>query len=130
MQSTLKKDKMNKTIYARIEKEVRRQVDLWGEQNHQDVTNGDVEYECSAREYYRNQADLLKMSNEYEDKAGVLTWETILLEEVYEALAESDPEKVKNELVQAAAVIVTWINCIERRVLGNREEKENAVCQA
>jgi hypothetical protein len=42
-------------------------------------------------------------------------WDVILMEEVYEALAEKDPDRLRAELVQVAAVAVQWIDCINRR---------------
>ena len=47
--------------------------------------------------------------------AGVLTWRAILAEEFHEALAESDPAKLRAELVQVAAVAVNWIQAIDYR---------------
>jgi hypothetical protein len=43
-----------------------------------------------------------------------LTWADILEEEIAEALAESDPVKLRAELVQSGAVIVAWIEAIDR----------------
>ena len=98
----------NKCIYELIEEEVKRQQDLWGEQNHPDVPelNG---WDWEAKAYSWKQENALR------NTTGKLAWDGNLLEEVYEALAESDPEKLKTELVQVAAVAVTWIKCIERR---------------
>jgi len=36
------------------------------------------------------------------------------MEEVFEALAETDPEKLELELIQAAAVIVAWVEKLRR----------------
>jgi hypothetical protein len=44
-----------------------------------------------------------------------LKWVDILEEEVAEAAAESDPAKLRAELVQVAAVAVAWIEAIDRR---------------
>ncbi|MFD0687443.1 nucleoside triphosphate pyrophosphohydrolase [Actinomadura fibrosa] len=46
---------------------------------------------------------------------GRLTWRHILAEEFFEALAESDPARLRNELVQTAAVAVKWIQSLDRR---------------
>ncbi|OSC76488.1 hypothetical protein B5180_01655 [Streptomyces sp. BF-3] len=46
---------------------------------------------------------------------GEGTYRHVFLEEVYEALAESDPAKLRAELVQAVAVGVKWIEAIDRR---------------
>ena len=42
------------------------------------------------------------------------TWDTIFREEVYEALSEIDPVKMRAELIQAAAVAVAMIEHIDR----------------
>jgi hypothetical protein len=46
---------------------------------------------------------------------GYLDWLHILREEVAEAFAESDPAKLRAELVQVAAVAVNWVEAIDRR---------------
>jgi hypothetical protein len=38
------------------------------------------------------------------------------MEEVREAMAESDPAKLRVELVQVAAVSVAWIEALDRRM--------------
>lgn len=45
---------------------------------------------------------------------GDLTYADILLEEVFEALAEDDPLKLKDELIQVAAVAVKMVELINR----------------
>lgn len=42
------------------------------------------------------------------------TWASVLLEEVFEALCEYDPEALRTELVQVAAVAVKWVEHIDR----------------
>lgn len=52
------------------------------------------------------------------DRAAELdkrTWANILLEEVFEGLAESDPEKLRAELVQGAAVLVRMIQISDKQ---------------
>jgi hypothetical protein len=46
---------------------------------------------------------------------GEGSWADILLEEVFEALAEDDPVKLRAELVQVAAVAVKWCRMIDAR---------------
>ncbi|MGI5202248.1 hypothetical protein ACQEU6_11810 [Spirillospora sp. CA-108201] len=46
---------------------------------------------------------------------GELTWRHILTEEFHEALAESDPRNLRNELVQTAAVALKWVQSLDRR---------------
>jgi hypothetical protein len=47
--------------------------------------------------------------------AGLGTWWHILLEEVYEALAEDDPAALRRELLQVAAVAIRWVDAIDNR---------------
>lgn len=44
-----------------------------------------------------------------------VTWRHIFLEEAFEALAETDPAKLREELIQALAVGVAWIEDIDSR---------------
>ena len=81
-----------------------RQDKKWGEQNHPDGTSAE----------YRWIADAYRESCELSSRAGELTWHDILMEEVFEALAETDPEKLELELIQAAAVIVAWVEKLRR----------------
>lgn len=47
--------------------------------------------------------------------AGELTWRHVLVEEVYEALAEPAPDRLRAELIQVAAVAVKWVQALDRR---------------
>lgn len=47
--------------------------------------------------------------------AGRLSWRLVFEEEVAEVLAETEPELLRAELVQVAAVAVQWIEAIDRR---------------
>lgn len=112
-----------KTNHARVLDEVAdervSQDAKWGEQNHPDVPTDDpTEW---VRGHYASQADVWKVINDNRVKDGTLTWDGILLEEVYEALAETDPALMRAELVQVAAVAVAWIEAIDRRVAKARE---------
>lgn len=58
------------------------------------------------------------------DRAG--TWADILLEEVFEAMAEDDPAKLTHELTQVAAVAVAWAEAIERRLRAGGTESHDS----
>lgn len=59
---------------------------------------------------------MVKRQNEGHAQKGDLTWEDILTEEFWEALAEAgNDDKLEAELIQVAAVTVGWIECIRRR---------------
>lgn len=46
---------------------------------------------------------------------GTHTWLDILREEFYEAAAEEDPAKLREELKQVSAVAVNWMEAIDGR---------------
>ncbi|WP_239134632.1 hypothetical protein [Streptomyces sp. SID12488] len=96
-----------------------RQDAKWGEQNHPDGTGLPV-YRHAARRY-RDAADR-------NAAAGVLTWRDVSNEEHFEALAESDPVKLRAELVQSAAVKVAWIEAIDRRTKTTEQQPTTEAC--
>jgi len=93
-------------ILTRIEAECKRQEAKWGVQNHPDGTDA-AEWRVARRRAKRH------CDKAAEEKK--LTWKHILEEEVCEAFAEVAPAALIEELVQCAAVIVSWIAAIERR---------------
>jgi hypothetical protein len=96
-----------KRFAEQIDRERQAQLAKFGDQKHPDGTGA---------EYYVGMADQAR--EDVEHAAESLTgprWSLILLEEVYEALAEHDPAKLRAELVQAGAVIAAWIYDIDTR---------------
>ncbi|MFJ9213021.1 hypothetical protein [Streptomyces sp. NPDC102264] len=95
---------------ARILEDVRRERDaqdaLFGIQDMPDGTGitGDKERADGARH----------LCNAMFER-GEGTFRDVFYEEVMEALAESDPVKLRAELIQATAVGVKWIEAIDRR---------------
>lgn len=53
--------------------------------------------------------------HEYE-KHGFPDWMRLIREEVAEAFKESDPARLKEELIQVAALCVSWVESLDRRV--------------
>lgn len=99
---------MTSNVLDEVLQERLKQEQKWGEQNH---PNGE------------------KVPKSYVDKArtacdtmfrnGEGTWSDILHEEFWEALGECDDDaKLREELIQVAAVAVAWIECIDRRNVG------------
>lgn len=101
-------------VYLEVALERSAQDQKWGQQNHPDLGEAALANQLS-REMFSVFADSYKASNDAAVKAGTIDWTGILLEEVYEALAEEDTAKLREELVQSAAVIVAWIEAIDRR---------------
>lgn len=96
-----------KTVVDEVSDERGQQDAQWGEQNHPNGTGilGDRERADSARHV----CDVMFRS-------GMGTWRDILHEEVQEAFAEHDPAKLREELIQVAAVAVAWVESIDRGV--------------
>ena len=95
-----------------VDQERQAQLAKWGEQHHPDGTaDGPVLLGRS----YAVWAQLLRARCQAAADAGEVTWALILLEEVFEALAEDDPAKLRAELVQAGAVIAAWVTDLDTR---------------
>jgi hypothetical protein len=107
------------TVLQDIADERRRQDAKWGEQNHLDGTgpttrilkstdiNLDLRTGSELAWIMRTRCDAAESTGQ--------TWRNILLEEVFEALAEADPAALRGELVQVAAVATSWVEAIDRR---------------
>ncbi len=98
------------SIYDEIRGERALQDAKWGEQNHPDL------HPLDHGSRYR-----VKVARDKCAKAvaeGRLSWHAILTEEVAEAEEQSyygTQEKMREELVQVAAVVVAWIEALDRR---------------
>lgn len=122
-------------VLAEVLAERARQDAKWGEQNHPDVDRilteraGGCIPTRMAEEYgipstWRARAECQRSA-----KAGQCTWAHIAVEELCEAVeAATDAQQgrkpisaLRQELVQLAAVVVAWIEAIDRRVLADSE---------
>src|SRR5690606_1639603 len=54
----------------------------------------------------------------YEALHGAPTWRHLVLEEIAEAFMESDPARLRDELIQVAALAVSWVEKIDARKEG------------
>jgi hypothetical protein len=94
-------------VLADVAAERQAQDDKWGSnRDFPDGTGGS--FAASLRDTAQRLTD--RMAQE-----GTTTWKHILREEFLEAMAEEDPEQLREELVQVAAVAVAWIEAIDRR---------------
>lgn len=93
------------TVLGEVLAERFAQHEKWGVQSWPNGTGG---------EQARILADGARALTDRAAKDGTLTYRNILEEEVYEAFAESDPEKLKVELVQVAAVACAWAEKLDR----------------
>lgn len=94
------------TALLEVVRERERQDTKWGEQNHPDGTGKDGDEKLAT--FWRHVCES-RAAN------GRVTWRDILQEEVAEAYAESEPTRLRAELIQVAAVAVQWIEAIDRR---------------
>lgn len=114
-------------LLALVAAEMRRQRVKWGEQNHPDIhlpTIPHSPWSAHTRELHASlrvgvpTEQTAKVSYESAVKYGVLDWGLILVEEVAEAVAAAargDTGALKTELVQVAAVCLSWVEAIGRR---------------
>ncbi|MFL6073022.1 MAG: hypothetical protein ACJ73S_06445 [Mycobacteriales bacterium] len=68
---------------------------------------------------YAGEADALREACGAAFRDGAGSWRHILAEEVAEAFAEDDPDRLRAELVQVAAVAVKWIQALDGRPDGD-----------
>jgi hypothetical protein len=98
------------SVLGEVAVERERQDGRWGEQNHPNGTGLTV-FGIGFEQW----RDVIREEVDRRAREHVSVWSLILLEEVFEALAEGDPVKLRAELVQAAAVAVSWVEAIDRR---------------
>lgn len=116
VQEIYEASKAERRVSFDVEAEMRAQVGKWGYQSHPDGTGPHVFPVASRGTYTAAEAAILATSDT--DKAaeeGTLEWRLILLEEVFEALAEDDLDKLYTELKQTAAVCMSWMRDIKMR---------------
>lgn len=115
---------LTSVVLSDIAAERARQDAKWGEQNHPDGTGPGTATEAFGitmpytRFDFWSFPELCEHFREFcqanfAQQRG--TWADVLLEEVFEALAEDDPALLRAELVQVAAVAAAWVEAIDRR---------------
>lgn len=108
-------------IVEEIQQERDRQDKRWGEQNWPSTTpilkGRSVERLCEDYEIPTENRAKFLCENAFSKKEG--SWAHILIEEVCEAICALTPEKRREELIQTAAVIVAWIESIDRNEISN-----------
>ncbi|WP_063803523.1 endonuclease VII domain-containing protein [Streptomyces silvensis] len=90
-----------------IDAERQRQIAKFGDQHHPDgtgLTLDQLAWAEEARERCQQAA-----------ADGSLSWAHILEEEVAEALAEADPARLREEILQVAAVCAAWVHDLDTR---------------
>lgn len=100
---------MRAEIFDEIHVERMRQDAKWGEQNHKSVATA-----YPGRYYGVSSESSAKARCEWAAKNSCLTWGDIACEEMAEALNSDNDTDRREELVQLAAVVVAWIECLDR----------------
>ncbi|RVX40416.1 ADP-ribose pyrophosphatase YjhB (NUDIX family) [Nonomuraea polychroma] len=93
-------------VLAEVAAERAAQDKRWGMQELPDGTGGGRTTAAS---------DRARQETETAARDGALTWRHVLAEEVLEAFAEADPDRLRAELIQVAAVAVKWTQALDRR---------------
>lgn len=111
--------KMMRALGAVADERVRQHIQ-WGQQDHPDIPPG--LYGAARSDVFDYLG--LELPEHYQADVdghaatGESSWAPILLEEVAEAIEAAwlgDPTALRTELVQAAAVLVQWIEAVDRR---------------
>lgn len=103
----------NAKVYLDIINERSRQKAQWGDQTHLPDVQGTPRFMVGIT------ADWARYVNAQRVKKGGLAWDWILLEEVVEAFEAETTEHLREELVQCAAVCISWIEAIDSRAAGS-----------
>lgn len=117
--------KPSTAVLGEVQAERRRQDAKWGEQNHPDGTGPETTVldgiglrsgnMALARPGAHSLAYFATLTTNQRAEEGRVGWADILLEEVFEALAEDDATRLRTELIQVAAVATQWVETIDRR---------------
>lgn len=117
-------DLTTRVIAEEVITERERQDAKWGQQNHPNGTGPDsmalARISALSDQFldYITNAELAAFGKAATDAAAnddSVTFADILLEEVFEALAEADLERLRTELIQVAAVCQAWVGSIDRQ---------------
>lgn len=90
-------------------------LEIAAERDAQDALFGVQDLPDGTGKGFKAASDWYRMACDEAFERGEGTYMHVFMEEVYEALAESDPVKLRAELVQAVAVGVKWVEAIDRR---------------
>jgi len=105
-------------ILERVFEERVRQVAQYGHNDDlEDGTGPNVEWlwPVSDLNATEAEADFRAEYERYEQAKDRPTWMHLVREELAESFAESDPERLSEELLQVAALCVSWVESLEKR---------------
>lgn len=102
-------------VAAHVRRQNKILADIVTERDAQDALFGVQDLPDGTGASFADRADMGRDACDAAFARGEGTYRHVFLEEVYEALAEDDPAKLRAELVQAVAVGVKWLEAIDRR---------------
>ena len=108
-------------VLEQVMEERRRQVARYGHNEHlEDGTGPDVDWlrpftDTQPVPATRVQVGFRHEYERHERRNGKPTWMHLVREEVAESFQESDPERLEAELIQVAALCVSWIEKLHQR---------------
>jgi hypothetical protein len=102
-------------VLAEVRAERARQDARFGRQDHPDGTGPGRDNLVRLAYTIGEAADAARQATDRALSRGEVTFAQILAEEAFEALAETDPARLRAELIQVAASAVCWIEAIDRR---------------
>lgn len=109
-------------IAGEIVDEVHRSLDKHGDQRHVPLGMGPetLPLDLGVPVYRQTRAEALALlatratdARSFSQGDGSVTWRDILTEEVFEAYAEQDPQHIREEMIQVAAVAMKIIDKID-----------------
>ena len=104
------------TAYSSNQSLLRVLADIAKERRRQDAKHGFIDLpDGTGSEYHVALAPLLKAACDVLAREGLVTWGDILVEEVFEALAEASKAQLRDELIHVAAVCVKWVQWLDLR---------------
>lgn len=111
-------------IASEVIEERLAQLEKWGEQTRPS------HYDEVFRLQFSRAAERWKEINDARESETEVTWDGVLLEEVYEALAEEDPQRIRAELIQVAAVAMAWVQDLDDQEQFRHEEGQRWMAEA
>lgn len=105
------------SVLDEVYDEMQKQINKWGVQDHKSYTMYDVISQLGGVNMSNDICYQSKFLTDVKAAMGSVSYLDIFLEEVMEAREEAingDLEKLQIELIQCAAVALSWIECIRR----------------
>jgi len=101
-------------VLGEIQDERNRQIEKWGIQNHKSVEDFTTDVVRLCEEYEIPTENRAKFMCEKSFSDENPTWTHIAIEELSEVVCAKNDYDRRQELIQLAAVCLSWIECIDR----------------